>query len=469
MSAKNVNTETVTTSVTDLEKFLAAAMLVPMGDPNDPNCIWGAPVLIWGPPGIGKSSRVAAASALADLTAVPLIPATKQPEDFGGAPMPPFAQMMQLTLKTAIAVFDSLKSMSSEPLRKLQGDFDRLASNTVIESTLPEIHQLVKQGSGVLFLDEIGWATTAVQSALLNLVLNRRVGAIDLPPEVRVLAAANPSDDAEGGYEMTPPMANRFLHIHEKVSSVQQWNNYMMGRKPKMPSMAAAQDYIVDNWHTEWPRVNSLIQGFMLASGQKMLHDLPPEGNPSRNLAWASPRSWEMAAKCLTTAQLVEKIWVDPEDDFKSMLGATTQHKAKKHQAGLTTLGHELVSACVGPSKALPFVKYALDMDLPDPRDVLIKGWQPDTKRLDRSLAVLGSVTGFVLAHPPGDERMRFGLEAWKLLHKCFNASLGDIAVPYMKDLHSAGFMLGKNAQMDATLMPIILELGKTPYAEFLD
>ena len=73
--------------------------------------------------------------------------------------------------------------------------------------------RLVRAGRGLLFLDELSTAPPAVQAALLRLVLERRVGALQLPPGVRIVAAANPRSSAADGWELSPPLANRFVHL----------------------------------------------------------------------------------------------------------------------------------------------------------------------------------------------------------------------------------------------------------------
>ncbi|NEA88457.1 AAA family ATPase, partial [Streptomyces sp. SID14436] len=73
--------------------------------------------------------------------------------------------------------------------------------------------RLVREGRGLLFLDELSTAPPAVQAALLRLVLERRVGALRLPPGVRIVAAANPRASAADGWELSAPLANRFVHL----------------------------------------------------------------------------------------------------------------------------------------------------------------------------------------------------------------------------------------------------------------
>ena len=48
---------------------------------------------------------------------------------------------------------------------------------------------------------------------MLRVVLERTVGDLRLPAAVRVVAAANPPDEAADGWELAPPLANRLVHL----------------------------------------------------------------------------------------------------------------------------------------------------------------------------------------------------------------------------------------------------------------
>src|SRR3954471_4865094 len=137
------------------------------------------PVLLWGEPGIGKT---AALTQLADALELPLttvIASVHEPSDFSGLPV-----------------------VGDDPA--VQG----------VPMAPPEwAVRLVQAGRGLLFLDELSTAPPAVQAALLRLVLERRVGSLRLPPGVRIVAAANPRSSAADGWELSPPLANRFVHL----------------------------------------------------------------------------------------------------------------------------------------------------------------------------------------------------------------------------------------------------------------
>ena len=59
--------------------------------------------------------------------------------------------------------------------------------------------RLAAAGSGLLFLDELTTAPPAVQAAMLRVVLERAVGDLALPREIRIVAAANPPGIAADG------------------------------------------------------------------------------------------------------------------------------------------------------------------------------------------------------------------------------------------------------------------------------
>lgn len=63
----------------------------------------------------------------------------------------------------------------------------------------------------VIFFDEINRGSQLVQNALLQLVLDRRVGEYRLPPNVALIAAGNP-DSYRGVTKMNEALANRFVH-----------------------------------------------------------------------------------------------------------------------------------------------------------------------------------------------------------------------------------------------------------------
>ena len=131
------------------------------------------PVLLWGPPGAGKSSAVEDMCRSIDLTFEVVIASIREPSDFSGLPV--------------------------------------ITENGVEFAPPRWAKTLAEAGNGVLFLDEISTAPPAVQAALLRVVLERVVGDLALPDELAIVAAANPPDQAADGWDLSAPLANRFV------------------------------------------------------------------------------------------------------------------------------------------------------------------------------------------------------------------------------------------------------------------
>src|SRR5205085_2231811 len=133
------------------------------------------PVLLWGAPGTGKTSAVRALAASKGWACETVIASIREPSDFAGLP---------------IVVDGGVRFAPPTWARRLADG-----------------------GPAVLFLDEISTAPPAVQAALLRVVLERVVGDLELPPDVAVVAAANPPEQAADGWDLSAPLANRFCHL----------------------------------------------------------------------------------------------------------------------------------------------------------------------------------------------------------------------------------------------------------------
>ncbi|WSG45649.1 AAA family ATPase [Dactylosporangium sp. NBC_01737] len=138
------------------------------------------PVLLWGEPGIGKSSALQQLSDRLEVPMETVIASIHEPSDFAGLPV-----------------------VGDDP-----------ATQGVPMAPPDWAVRLAKRGYGLIFFDELSSAPPAVQAALLRVVLERRVGSLELPPAVRVVAAANPPASAADGWHLSPPLANRFVHLH---------------------------------------------------------------------------------------------------------------------------------------------------------------------------------------------------------------------------------------------------------------
>lgn len=190
-------------------------------------------VMIWGPPGIGKSSVVAQVAAKNGMQLVDLRISQLAPTDLRGLPVP-----------------ETEKGFATwYPPNFLPRD---------------------ENSRGILFLDEINMAPPVVQGIAQQLVLDRRTGDYKLPDGWYIWAAGNRKSDGASVYEMKSPLANRFIHLSAK------------------PDMDSYVDYMAARDYT--PEVMAFLLG-----NPELLHKMPVGGGSS--LAWPSPRMWDEGDK----------------------------------------------------------------------------------------------------------------------------------------------------------------------------
>ena len=150
------------------------------------------PVMLWGPPGVGKSQIIAQ---IADLHRVPLIDirlSQMEPTDLRGIPF------------------------------RLN---DRV--EWAIPSMLPDAQR--HGPTGILFLDEITSAAPTVSTAAYQLILDRRLGEYFIPDGWAIFAAGNRQGDRGVTYSMPAPLANRFTH-YEVEAHLDDWIAWAHGR-----------------------------------------------------------------------------------------------------------------------------------------------------------------------------------------------------------------------------------------------
>ncbi|WIM93567.1 MoxR family ATPase [Actinoplanes oblitus] len=261
------------------------------------------PVLLWGDPGIGKTAALNQLADSLDLPLTTVIASVHEPTDFSGLPV-----------------------LGADPA--VQG----------VPMAPPDwAVRLAASGRGLLFLDELSTAPPAVQAALLRLVLERRVGALTLPPGVRIVAAANPRGSAANGWELSAPLANRFVHLqwtydHEVVvrGLGGTWPRTTLPRldpERLAASVAYARRAVCE----------------LLTARPKLVHQLP-SSETKRGGAWPSPRTWDMAVRLIA---------------FGTAAGTSREVLSM------------LVRGVVGDGPGLELLAGLDRLDLPDPEELL--------------------------------------------------------------------------------------------------
>ncbi len=134
----------------------------------------------------------------------------------------------------------------------------------------------------ILFLDEISAAPPSVQAAAYQITLDRTVGEHRLPDNCIVIAAGNRTTDKSVTYKMPKALANRLLHIQVE-GSFEAWKLWALQKG-----------------------IHHKVLGFL-----SFRRDYLMKFNPaSEELAFATPRSWEMVSNILTNvSDDVEKMY----------------------------------------------------------------------------------------------------------------------------------------------------------------
>ncbi|MDO1485559.1 sigma 54-interacting transcriptional regulator [Rhodococcus rhodochrous] len=316
------------------------------------------PVLLWGEPGIGKTAALTQLAETVDLPLTTVIASVHEPSDFSGLPV-----------------------LGDDP-----------ATHGVPMAPPDWAVRLVQAGRGLLFLDELSTAPPAVQAALLRIVLERRIGALQLPTGIRIVAAANPPSSAADGWELSPPLANRFVHLNWTYD----------------------HDVVVRGLGGTWPRATlprldpekfSDAVTFarravceLLAARPALVHQLP-SSQARRGSAWPSPRSWD------TTVRLI---------------AFATATSSSKDVLSL------LVRGSVGDGPGFELLAAIERMDLPDPEALLADPAAADLpERGDLRQAVLDAVVAAVRRRP---DKSRWDA-AWALLATAVESGPPDLVV----------------------------------------
>ena len=134
------------------------------------------PVMLWGPPGVGKSQMVAQVAAAHQVPVIDIRLSQMEPSDLRGIPF-----------------------RSGERVE------------WAIPAMLPDASR--HASSGILFLDEITSAPPGVSAAAYQLILDRKLGEYRVPDGWAIFAAGNRQGDRGVTYAMPSPLANRFSHF----------------------------------------------------------------------------------------------------------------------------------------------------------------------------------------------------------------------------------------------------------------
>jgi len=277
-------------------------------------------VMLWGPPGVGKSQAV------------------RQ-----------IADRLELSTGKRVYVTD-VRLLLFNPI-DLRGIPTANADKTLAVWLRPQIFMMDESSDviNILFLDEISAAPQSVQAAAYQITLDRVVGEHRLPENCIVIAAGNRVTDKSVAVKMPKALANRLMHIEIE-------GNF-------------------ESWH-QWAvrsGVNEKVVGFLSFNPEKLFGF----DSGTDDLAFATPRSWEMVSNLLNAVS----------DDVERM--------------------HPLIAGLVGTGAAAEFRTWAsVCGELPDMEEIF-SGASPSPPRgSDALYALVSAMTAYARTHMDDMEKI---------------------------------------------------------------
>ena len=385
----------------------ARALLIAMATPTPQGPI-GIPVLLWGRPGVGKSSFIEGL-AQPDLQVTTLIASIHDPTDFSGLPI--------------------------------------LEEGTVRYAVPNWVTEFRDDSDGILFLDELSTAPPSVQAALLRVVFERRVGFARLPDSVRIVAAANPPDLMIGGWDLSPPLRNRFVHLQWSIPAE------LYVRSLSQGWTAAEMPRIDRGRHAEklaeW---KSKVAGFLRLHPDALYGDAEEDA-----YGFASPRTWDYAAALLASCEV---------------LGLSGDEAAAEHQRTML----QLIAGCLGEGTAIPFLEFINRMRLPPAEDVLNETETIDTNSLDDSelYVLFHNFQRVVLGELTGPALLPHSIVLLRLVEEVFAGGRRDVIFAALRALARGGWIAAIAAgndpvQREEALHRIGALFQDETFSEFID
>lgn len=234
------------------------------------------PIMLWGPPGIGKSSLIHQISAELNREVLDLRLAQLEPTDLRGVPMP--------NRETNRAQWYLPSFWPDSATEDGEREVIDTSGKKPVKKTVPVKKGCCPKGPGIVFLDEIEKAPVSVKNASLQLVLDRMIGTYKLPDDWALVCAGNREEDGCFSAPLGAALSNRMIHLNIEPD--------------------------VESW-ASWARDNDVtddIIGFLHFKPELLYKQ-------TEDHAFPSPRSWVMGSELITS--------VKTQREQKELLGAS--------------------------------------------------------------------------------------------------------------------------------------------------
>lgn len=370
-------------------KILHAALFCP-----NPEGTLGLPILLWGPPGSGKTTAINGAAKRYSMAYERLSPAERGEGQFGVCPVP--------------------------------------MPDGTLHYPPPSWSKKFEQG-GIIFVDEINLAMPAIQAPLLGLVQLRTIGSHTFGPRTRILAAANEVADAAGGWDLAPALANRFGHFDWEGMSPADWTVGLIGGFENSEAQTVDAETEERRVAAAWPlaiaQARGLVAGFIKARPE-LLRKQPQKASKQASRAFPTPRSVEYAVHALASSRVHNLSEIDT-DTF--------------------------LAGFVGQGWVGEFATYRAHVDLPDVEQLLDGKipWKHDERRLDRTMAVLSSCAALVVPKDAAkrDDRAK---ALWTIIGE-ISKDAADVVMPAARAMRNANPpLIGTKAGSTKTLASLL-------------
>jgi len=177
--------------------------------------------------------------------------------------------------------------------------------------------------AGIIFLDEINQAPKAVQAAAYQLILDRGLGTMSLSKDVMVVAAGNRVQDRTNVFSFPHALSDRFSIVELSAPGYEGWKE----------------------WAVEAGIHPSIIA--FIKQHEDMLYDFDPDEIPS-NTPYATPRSYEKISDKI-------KAWIRADPEVEHVRDILNDEQKRQ-------LLSEFAAARIGAGKAAELVGF-LDIE----------------------------------------------------------------------------------------------------------
>lgn len=362
----------------------------------------GCPILFLGDPGVGKTSVMAALAKANGWDFEAFIASIRTPEELSGTMYVADGQ-----LKTSIPAW---------------------------------VSRFTEDKTGVFFIDELTTCAPTMQAGLLRIINEGIIGDYEMPKSVYRVAACN-GDNVSGTNTLSHPLANRFVHYNWTLNA-DQWAN---GRVTNFSEVTRRPLPYNENWRDgKWEYV-ALVSEFIKTNPQQ-LHKMP-ENEGFDGLAWASPRSWDMAIDILAVTHEFTLQPKDSEDGY---------------YAYLQDLRATFLRGCIGKEAAAEFMQWVRARDLPKITDIVENSSTFDLKSLrpDVISIVMKGIIGYADSNPEKWEK--FGQIFKRLYEEKIAAPMVVYLMPQLNaTLRKHGKNLSDKPELYNYAAKVILEMSR--------